>query len=144
MSMREDMTTGELFKKLSTDPLEIFLAGEVALLPFHEFIAQLCRECGETREHIIKRSGIDRTYGHQLFNGTRKPSRDKVIQLAFGFGMDADQTQKLLRAAQKSTLYPRVRRDAAILYCIIHRLHIADTQRLLLGFHLTALGAERE
>ena len=144
MEAREDMSTDDLFKKLNTGTLEGFLTGGAVQPAFHEYIGQLCRNNGETREHVIKRSGIDRTYGHQLFNGTRKPSRDKVIQLAFGFGMDTDQTQKLLKAAQKSLLYPKVRRDAAILYCIMHRLQITDTQRLLLGFHMPALGAERE
>ena len=60
----------------------------VAVPSFHEYITSLCAERGEVAEHIIKRAGIERTFGHQLFNGTRKPSRDKAIQVALGFGMD--------------------------------------------------------
>jgi len=48
---------------------------------------QLCHGRGEIAEHIVKQDGSGRTYGHQLFSGRRKPSRDEVIQLAFGFGL---------------------------------------------------------
>ncbi len=135
-----DFNTDELLKKLSDAALGDFFESEVPLPAFHDYITGMCRDQNETREHVIKRSGINRTYGHQLFNGTRKPSRDKVIQLAFGFGLDVAQTQQLLKAAQESPLYPRIKRDAAILYCIMHRLDFSKTQKLLGRFHLQTLG----
>lgn len=135
-----DMNTNELIKKLCTDKLDDFFSHDVMLPPFHDYIAQMCANHRETREHVIKRAGINRTYGHQLFNGTRKPSRDKVIQLAFGFGLDIEQTQRLLQAAQESPLTPRIKRDAAILYCIMHKLDFGEAQKLLEGFDMAALG----
>lgn len=36
---------------------------------FHVFLCSLCEEKGMVREHIIKRAGIERTYGHQIFRG---------------------------------------------------------------------------
>lgn len=86
--------------------------------PFHEYIRRKCQEKGVVQEHVIKRADIERTYGHQLFRGLRIPSRDKVIQLAFGFGFNVEETQSLLKAACKSALYPKVKRDAVILFCI--------------------------
>ena len=134
------MDTKDLMKELCTDALSDFIKKDVALTPFHDFIAQMCTDRGKTREHVIKRSGINRTYGHQLFNGTRKPSRDKVIQLAFGFGLELQQAQQLLKAAQESPLTPKVKRDAAILYCFIHHLDISEAQKLLASFDMEALG----
>lgn len=110
--------------------------------PFCAYIAGLCRDAGQSQESIIRRSTIERTYGHQLFNGTRKPSRDKVIQLAFGFGMDVEGTQEMLRIARKSPLYPKIKRDAAILYCIGRGADIMETQTLLLDLGLELLGGE--
>ena len=110
------------------------------MLPFPDYIIQMCLDREEPREHVIKRSGINRTYGHQLFNGTRKPSRDKVIQLAIGFGLNIEQTQQLLKSAQESPLTPRVKRDAAILYCIMHHFDFSETQKLLVGFDMAVLG----
>ncbi|MBN1265003.1 MAG: hypothetical protein JXA25_05890 [Anaerolineales bacterium] len=89
---------------------------------------------------MISRSAIDRTYGHQLFNGRRNPSRDKVIQLAFGLKLDLDETQSLLQAAQKSALYPKVKRDAAIIFCLHHEKDIFETQEVLKVLGLTMLG----
>ena len=107
--------------------------------PFSTYITEICKEQGEIPEHIITRSAIDRTYGHQLFNGTRKPSRDKVIQLAIGLRLDLSETQKLLRVAQKSTLYPKIKRDAAIIHCILHNQDIHETQIVLQALGLTPL-----
>ena len=58
--------------------------------PFHEYIRRKCLETGVVQEHVIKRAETERTYGHQLFRGLRTPSRDKVIQLAFGFRFDVE------------------------------------------------------
>lgn len=135
-----DMNTKDLMKELCTDTLDVFMKKDVTLPPFHDYLSQMCIDRGETREHVIKRAGINRTYGHQLFNGTRIPSRDKVIQFAFGFGLDIEKTQMLLKSAQESPLTPRVKRDAAIIYCVMHRLGIKDAQKLLADFDLVALG----
>ena len=67
-----------------------------------EYLRKLCEERGMVSEQVIKKAQIDRTYSHQIFNGTRIPSRDKLIQLAFGFGLSLDETQKLLKSAGKS------------------------------------------
>ena len=75
-----------------------------------------------------------------MFNGTRRPSRDKVIQLAFGFGLGVDETQRLLRAADKSLLYPRLKRDAVILYGLQKSLPILAVQENLVKYGLTMLG----
>lgn len=107
---------------------------------FHSYLSDLCRQMDQVPEYIIKQSMIERTYGHQLFNGTRNPSRDKVIQLAFGFGLDVGGTQKLLMAAQKSPLYPKIMRDAAVLYSINHKNSILETQNLLQDLGLSLLG----
>jgi hypothetical protein len=110
--------------------------------PFHVFISELCSSSGQVPEQVIKRAAIERTYGHQLFNGTRKPSRDKVIQLAFGLGLDPNGTQKLLQVARKNALYPRIKRDAAILYCIENKKDVYDTQYVLQSLGLTLLGED--
>lgn len=138
--------TSVLLRRLfSTSNIEKFIrnnASEISTPVFHEYISTLCRDQGLVPEQVIKQSAIERTYGHQLFNGTRKPSRDKVIQLAFGFKMIVEDCQKLLQIGQKSLLYPRIKRDAAILYCINHQKDIYETQSVLEILGLTLLGGE--
>ena len=97
---------------------------------------------GEIAERVIKRAGIDRTYGHQLFSGRRKPSRDKVIQLAFGFELGVEGIQRLLKVARKPSLYTKLKRDAVVIYCLAQDMGIAEAQNVLADFELTALGVE--
>lgn len=111
--------------------------------PFCAYLLDLCLGNNLVPEHIIKKAQIDRTYGHQLFNGTRRPSRDKAIQLAFGFGMTVHETQELLRIAGKNPLYPKIKRDAAILFCLSRKMDMIETQSLLASLELTLLGDER-
>ncbi len=115
-----------------------------SLIPLQlcDYLTELRRKSGQSVGQIVLRSNIDRTYLHQILNGTRKPSRDKLIQLAFGFGLDDDSTQELLKVAQMSPLYPRIVRDAAILRCLHDRKRIDEAQELLDKMGLTPLGRE--
>ena len=133
-------TTDDLMMRLQQGALEQVLECADSLPPFPQYIAQMCAARGETRELAIRRAGIERSYGYQLFNGTRKPSRDKTIQLAIGFGLDVKQTQTLLKVARQSRLIPQERRDAAILYAILHRLRFDAVQTLLERFDMPLLG----
>lgn len=132
--------TQDLMQLLREGALGQVLCSERLLPDFPVHLAELCNERGEARERIIQRAGIERSYGHQLFNGTRRPSRDKAIQLAFGFGLDLEQTQTLLEVANVGQLSPRIKRDAIILYCLLHQLELREAQNLLESFDLQLLG----
>lgn len=142
----ETIQTSTLLKRLfRTRNLHSFLAQNGAYLQtldFAAYLTQLCTERGLVPERVIKQAQIERTYGHQLFNGTRKPSRDKVLQLAFGFGLTVEETQKLLQIACKGALYPRIKRDAVVLHCLARQKNLFETQDALAAFGLTLLGGD--
>jgi hypothetical protein len=132
----------KLFKTVSikrfVDQFESVLEPE----PLHAYMQKLCKDRGEPAERVIKRADIDRTYGHQFFSGLRVPSRDKILQLAFGFELDMEGTQGLLKKARKSPLYVRVKRDAIIIYCLERKMSIDDAQEILNDFELPLLGGK--
>jgi len=142
------LSTEELFALLfKTSSLPLFLEGKVsdlALPAFHEYISSLCTAQNEIPEHIIQRSGLEKSFGHQLFSGRRTPSRDTVLQLAFGFSLSVADAQELLKVARKSPLYPRVKRDSAIIYCLFHGISFVDTQIILHDLELPILGGGRK
>ncbi|MBQ8983423.1 MAG: helix-turn-helix transcriptional regulator [Lachnospiraceae bacterium] len=105
-----------------------------------DYLNQLCNERNLVPEHVILKAQIERTYGHQFFNGTRTPSRDKLIQLAFGFGLSLDETQKLLEISGKSILYPKIKRDAICIYAISHQMSVMELQDMLDSNGLPILG----
>lgn len=107
---------------------------------FTDYLNELCRQKDLIPEHVIKEAQIDRTYGHQLFNGTRRPSRDKVIQLAFAFGMSVDETQEFLRVAGRNELYPRIKRDAALIFGLSKHMNMQEMQEMLASLDISILG----
>ena len=129
-----------LFKTPSIKGFAEKNADEMRLPTFCEHITRLCADHGEVPERVIKRANIERSFGHQLFKGTKKPSRDTVLQLAFGFEADVDAAQELLKYAGMSALYPRVKRDAAIIYCLHNRFTIVETQNVLHDMKLPLIG----
>lgn len=80
---------------------------------------------------LFERSGINESYGYQLLNGKRQPSRDKVIQLALGLTLSVEQTNQLLRLAERSPLYVRAKRDAIIIFCQNNGHTLTETNMLL-------------
>ena len=83
---------------------------------------------------LIRRTGIERTYGYQLMKGTRSPGREKVIIFCLAAGLDLHETQRALRAAGEPVLYSRKRRDAILIFAVNEKLSIEDTQELLTQF----------
>ena len=140
------ISTRELWAKLFKAPsLRSFFDEHsgVELPAFSDYIEQLADERDEKRDAVITRAGLERSFGYRLFNGTRKPSRDTVLQLAFGLGLDCDAAQQLLKVAGASALHPKVKRDAVIAYCLHNRRKLMDAQELLYEYGLPLLGGAR-
>ena len=142
--LRTDTLMRRIFKANNVDDLLRQNGSSMQAEGFCACLEALCGELDAVPEQVIRRSQIERSYGHQLFNGTRKPSRDKVLQLAFGFGLSVDQTQRLLRAAGKSQLYPRLRRDMIILFALSKSMNLFELQDLLVRHEATPLGGIRK
>lgn len=117
-------------------------ASLMSMPSFDRFICALSEELCVSRAKVIAKSAIPRNYAYQLFNGIRKPSRDKVIQLAFGFGLDVDSTQELLKIARQAPLYPRIPRDIVILRCLYEKRCVAEVQQALDSMGFSLLGRE--
>lgn len=106
-----EKTTGELMDILRSKPdAAAFVqenADELQNKTLPELLADLLERKQLTRAAVIRAAGLARTYGYQLFDGTYTPTRDKLIQLAFGFQLTVEETQALLKAAGYAVLYTR-------------------------------------
>ncbi len=74
---------------------------------------------------------LSRSFTYQLCSGVRAPSRDIVLRLALVLSLTVEEAQRLLLTAQRGALYPRVRRDAVMIFAISHQLSLFDTDELL-------------
>jgi len=60
-------------------------------------------------------------YLHQVFSGKRRPSRNRLLCICLGMEASLEQTQELLKRGSMGVLYPKNRRDAIIIYGILHK-----------------------
>lgn len=109
-------------------------------ISFSDYLNAWCRKHLEVPEQVIRRANLEKSYGHQLFSGKRNPSRDTVLQLAFAMGADLTQAQEMLRVARRSLLYPRIKRDTVIIYCLHNHISLVNTQIILQDLDLPLLG----
>lgn len=75
---------------------------------------------------LAKQSGMSEVYLHQVFAGRRNPSRDRLIGLCFGLSATLEEAQELLKQCGLAQLYPKVRRDAIIIYGLVNGLSLFD------------------
>ena len=95
------------------------------------YLNNLLRSRNLSVQDIVVGCNLDRSYGYQLFNGTRRPTRDFLLRLALLMKLREDEAQRLLKVAGRPPLYARSRRDAAVLYGLTHNLTADATQDLL-------------
>lgn len=85
-------------------------------------IAALMEKTGVSRAELIKLIDVERTYGYQLLNGRRRPTRNHVIQMGLALGLDMESLQKLLKTARKKPLYVRDLFDARVFFAVKHKM----------------------
>ena len=111
---------------------------------FSDYLNAWCRKRLEVPEQVIRRANLEKSYGHQLFSGKRNPSRDTVLQLAFAMDADLPQAQEMLRIARRSPLYPRIKRDAVLIYCLHNHISLVDAQIILQDLELPLMGGREK
>lgn len=140
----QSITTQALWAQLFEAPsLDGFLSrgeAEYCLPAFADYITELAAARDEKPETILRRANVESSFGHRLFKGGRNPSRDTVLQLAFGFQLTTDETQQLLKVARATALHPKVRRDAVIAFCLHNRQTLIETQQALHDAGLPLIG----
>ena len=125
-------TTHELEQKIrSSKDTSVLNSGDFAPLELSDYLHTILSDHQMTVIQAIQCCNLDRSYGYQLFNGTRQPTRDILITLAIQLGLTEAETQRLLKLAGRPVLYARNRRDAAVLYCLSHRLSPSEAEDLL-------------
>ncbi|MBP0958106.1 MAG: helix-turn-helix transcriptional regulator [Oscillospiraceae bacterium] len=96
-----------------------------------EYLKELLERKNIKPAEAIRKSGLDRSYGHQIISGKKAPSRDKLIALSFGMGLELDEVNDLLKVSRNRTLYARDQRDAVIIFAFTNKLSIIETNQLL-------------
>ncbi len=132
----EEPLTEELLSELLSSPSIDSFVGNTAVgeRSLSEYLQQLLNEKGLKQSAVVRDAGLNNTFGYQIFKGTRKASRNKVLQIAFAMGLDLRETDRLLQAAGANGLYCKNRRDAIIIFSVKHGYSLQRTEEELYRF----------
>lgn len=126
-------TTSKLMQMLESSPKRFYeqYLPTVKDTSFHTYLRKLMAERNFSSSDLMREALISKTYAYQFLNGERLPGRDIVLRISFALKLTVKETQRLLTLAGKGALYPKFRRDAAILFCIQKRMTLDETNAFL-------------
>lgn len=87
---------------------------------FYELIDQLFQKRNIKRADLIRHLNFDRTYGHQILNGTRIPTKRQIILIGLYMSVSVEELQQLLRICGRESLYVRNIEDAKVMFALEH------------------------
>ena len=107
--MIEERLTEDLLARLLAAPNPDSYLGEGLTLQ---------RSLADYLHELLAAKGLNSTVVYDAFSGKSRLGRDNALMVAFGLGCSLRETQRLLKLAGAAELYPKVRRDAIIIWCI--------------------------
>ena len=134
--------TDELLEELreSPDPVKFANRNKITHRSLPDYLQQLLDEKGLKRPKVIAEAGLNATYGYDIFTGKKRPSREKVLPLAFAMNCTLQEANRMLQAAGVNELYVKDRRDAIIIFCIDHGYTLMKANEELFRFGESPIG----
>ena len=132
-----DKKTSELLNTLNSidnyKNLKTYISKDLDVkeLTISEYLVNLCNKNNISKSTLIANADIDRTYGYQILNGSKNPSRNNIIKLCLSLQLTLDETDRALTIAKEGRLYPKVIRDTFLIFAINNKLSVLDTNILL-------------
>ena len=131
----QEKSTDDLRQELMERPdLDTYLKENQASFVQDDITGQLAayfERGNQSKAALARKAGMSEVYLHQVFSGRRKPSRDRLLCLCVGMGLNLEETQRMLKRAACAPLYPKHQRDAIISHGIIHGTPLSDINEKL-------------
>lgn len=135
MPDNQSLDTEKLMRMLQeNDDFEVFLesGGRAVSNPtLTTRLMSLMEERNMSISQVADSAMLSQSFAYQIFSGVRKPGRNTLISIALVMRLTLENAQRLLTLAQKGELYPRIRRDAAIIYAFEHEFTLDQAEELL-------------
>lgn len=127
-------TTSKLFHKLRGRE-----SGRALLRQTHgepacgQILSGLLQRAGMSAAEWMAAADVSKSYGYQILRGERVPGRDILLRTALSLHLPVKETQRLLAVGGCGALYPRVRRDAAVIFALNQGMTPLEAEELLLS-----------
>lgn len=100
---------------------------------FHEYLFQLAEQRSLNAAQLGKMALLSRSFSYQILSGERIPKRDIILRIAVALSLDISETQRLLCLASRGGLYPKIKRDSVIIFCLKNNYDIYKTDEILIS-----------
>lgn len=125
-------TTSKLFHRLrNRESGEAFLNQEHTAPTCARVLWEILTNAGMSAPEWIASVNISKSYGYQVLRGERTPGRDIILRTALALQLSLKETQRLLAVGGCGALYPKVRRDAAVVFALNQKMTLLETEELL-------------
>lgn len=124
-------TTSKLFQKLCSPGGRALLDQPLTAPSCAQALRNLLDRADISASDWITAADISRSYGYQILRGERIPGRDILLRTALALYLSVEEAQRLLTLGGCAALYPRLRRDAAVIFALNQSLSLLETERLL-------------
>lgn len=125
-------TTGNLFHRLRSSASGMAFLRESRISPaFSQVLRKLLDQAGLSAPEWMAAANLSKSYGYQILRGERTPGRDVLLRTALVLRLSLQETQRLLAVGGCGALYPRVRRDAAVVFSLNQQMTLLETEELL-------------
>lgn len=125
-------TTSKLFNRLhNRESGEAFLNQEQTAPTCARVLREILTNARISAPEWIASVNISKSYGYQVLRGERTPGRDIILRTALALQLSLKETQRLLAVGDCGALYPKVRRDAAVIFALNQKMTLLETEDLL-------------
>lgn len=125
-------TTSKLFHKLQgRESGKAFLRQARTEPTCAQVLQELLEQLGVSASEWIAAADISKSYGYQVLRGKRIPGRDILLRTALSLSLGLKETQRLLMLGGCGALYPKIRRDAAVIFALNQKMTLLETEDLL-------------
>lgn len=136
-------TTSKLFHKLrGRESGKAVLQQERAEPTCAQVLRELLEQAGLSIPEWIAAADISKSYGYQVLRGERIPGRDILLRTALALPLGLKETQRLLMIGGCGALYPKIRRDAAVVFALNQKMTLLEMEDLLASLSERSLYAK--
>ncbi len=125
-------TTSKLFHRLrGRERGKAFLSQKRTDPTCAQILQELLEQASMSAPEWMAATNISKSYAYQVLRGERTPGRDILLRTALALKLSLKETQRLLTMGDCGALYPRIRRDAAVIFALNQHMTLLETEDLL-------------
>ena len=111
---------------------------------FGDSVLKLCARYEITPSSLQTQIAISKSQFYSLLNGTRNPSKESVIKIAFGLKIGQSEINELLQASGYQALDPKCKEDAIIMFGLDNKKDVGKIDELLREYHSKLILVDKE